>query len=49
MSQDCPPFDKKLKSDEKVLVLNELAQQFEEVNKALDNCFDLALKQPPSH
>ena len=34
-----------LKSDEKVLVLKELVQKFEETNKALDKCCDLALQQ----
>ena len=35
-----------LKSDEKVLVSKESVQQFEEINKALDKCCDLALQQP---
>ena len=35
-----------LKSDEKVLVSRELVQQFEEINRALDKCCDLALQQP---
>ena len=35
-----------LKSDEKVLVSKELVQQFEEINKTLDKCCDLALQQP---
>ena len=35
-----------LKSDEKVQVLKELIQQFEEINRALDKCCDLALQQP---
>ena len=35
-----------LKSDEKVLVSKELVQQFEEINRALDKCCDLALQQP---
>ena len=39
-------FYKKLKCAEKVLVLKELVQQFEEINKALDKCCDLALQQP---
>ena len=34
-----------LKTDEKVLVSKELVQQFEEINKALDKCCDLALQQ----
>ena len=48
MSQDCPNalphFYKMLKSDRKVLVSNELVQQFEEVNKALGKYCDLALQ-----
>ena len=35
-----------LKSDEMVLVSKELIQRFEEINKALDKCYDLALQQP---
>ena len=35
-----------LKNDEKVLVTNELIQQFAEINKALDKCCDSALQQP---
>ena len=35
-----------LKSDQKVLVSKELVQQFEEINKTLDKCCDLALQQP---
>ena len=35
-----------LKSDEKVPVSDELVQQFEEINKALNKCCDLALQQP---
>ena len=35
-----------LKSDEKVLVSKELVQQFAEINKALDQCCDVALQQP---
>ena len=34
-----------LKGDEKILVTKELAQQFEEINKALNKCCDLALQQ----
>ena len=34
-----------LKSVEKVVVLNELVQQFEETNRALDKFCDLALQQ----
>ena len=35
-----------LKSDEIVLVSKELVQQFEEINRALDKCSNLALQQP---
>ena len=35
-----------LKSDEKVLVCNELVQQFQEIKKALDKGCDIALQQP---
>ena len=44
LSERLAPFYKMLKSDEKVLVSKELVQQFEEINKALDNCCDLALQ-----
>ena len=33
-------------SDEKILLSNKIVQQFEEINKALDKCCDLALQQP---
>ena len=46
LSERLAPFYKLLKSDEKVLVSKELLQQFEEINKALDKCCDLALQQP---
>ena len=39
-------FYKMMESDEKVVVLKELVQQFEEINEALDKCCDLARKQP---
>ena len=45
LSERLAPFYKMLKSDEKVLVSNELVQQFEEINRALDKCCDLALQQ----
>ena len=45
-SERLAPFYKMLKSAKKVLVSKELVQQFEEINKALDNCSDLALQQP---
>ena len=35
-----------LKNDEKVLVSNELVQQFEEITKELYKCCDLAIQQP---
>ena len=46
LSERLAPFYKMLKSDEKVLVSKELVQQFDEINKALDKCCDLALQQP---
>ena len=46
LSERLVPFYKMLKSDEKVLVSKELVQQFEEINRALDKCCDLALQQP---
>ena len=46
LSERLAPFNRMLKSDEKVLVSRELVQQFEEINKALDKCCDLALQQP---
>ena len=44
LSERLAPFYKMLNSDEKVLVLKELVQQFEEINKALDKFCDLALQ-----
>ena len=46
LSERLAPFYKMLKSDEKVLVSKELVQRFEEINRALDKCCDLALQQP---
>ena len=46
LSERLAPFYKMLKSDEKVLLSKELIQQFEEIDKALDKCCDLALQQP---
>ena len=46
LSELLAPFYKMLKSDEKVLVSKKLVQQFEEINRALDKCCDLALQQP---
>ena len=48
LSEHLAPFYKMLKSDEKVLVSRELVQQFDEINRALDKCCDLAVQQPPS-
>ena len=45
MSERLAPFYKLLKSDEKVLVSQELVQQFQEINKAFDKCCNLALQQ----
>ena len=46
LSERLCPFYKMLKSDEMVLVSKEVVQQFEENNKALDKCCDVALQQP---
>ena len=46
LSEKLAPFFQLLKKDEKVLVTNELVQQFNEINKDLDRCSQLALKQP---
>ena len=46
LSEKLTPFFKLLKSDAKVTVTPDLLQQFTEINKALDRCCDLALKQP---
>ena len=40
------PFFHLLKKDEKVLVTTELVEQFNEINRDLDMCSQLALKQP---
>ena len=45
LSERLAPFYKMLKSDEKVLVSKELFQKFEEINRVLDKCCDLALQQ----
>ena len=45
LSERLAPFYKLLKIDEMVLVSKELVQQFEEINRALDQCCDLALQQ----
>ena len=49
LSERLAPFYKMLKSDEKILVSKELFQQFEEINKALDKCCDLALQHTISN
>ena len=36
-----------MKNDAKVIVTPDLLEQFTEINKALDRCCELALKQPP--
>ena len=40
------PFFQLLKKDEKVLVTSELIEQFNEINRDLDRCSQLALRQP---
>ena len=40
------PFFKFLKNDEKILVTPDLLEKFTGINKALDRCCELALKQP---
>ena len=46
LSEKLAPFFELLKKDEKVLVTTELIQQFNEINRDLDKCSQLALKQP---
>ena len=46
LSERLASFYERLKTDEKVLVSKELVHQFEEINRALDKCCDLALQQP---
>ena len=46
LSEKLTPFFKLLKNDSKVIVTPELLEQFTEINKALDRCCELALKQP---
>ena len=46
LSEKLTPFFKLLTKDEKVLVTPELLGKFTEINKALDRCCELALKQP---
>ena len=46
LSEKLTPFFKLLKNDTKVLVTPDLLEQFTDINKALDRCCELALKQP---
>ena len=45
LSEKLAPFFQLLKKDENVLVTTELIQQFNEINRDLDKCSQLALKQ----
>ena len=46
LSEKLVPFFQLLKKDEKVLVTKELVEQFNEINRDLDRCSQLAVKQP---
>ena len=46
LSEKLIPFFQLLKNDEKVLVTQELVEHFNEINRDLDRCSQLALKQP---
>ena len=46
LSERLTPFFKLLTKDEKVMVTPDLLDKFSEINKALDRCCELALKQP---
>ena len=46
LSVKLTPFFKLLTKDKKVLVTPDLLEKFTEINKALDRCCELALKQP---
>ena len=46
LSEKLTPFFKFLKNDEKVLVTPDLLEKLADINKALDRCCELALKQP---
>ena len=46
LSEKLVPFFQLLKKDEKVLVTTELIEQFNEINRDLDRCSQLALRQP---
>ena len=46
LSEKLTPVFKFLKNVAKVMVTPDLLEPFTEINKALDRCFELALKQP---
>ena len=46
LSEKLVPFFQLLKKDEKVLVTSELIEHFNEINRDLDRCSQLALRQP---
>ena len=46
LSEKLVPFFQLLKKDEKVLVTSKLIEQFNEINRDLDRCSQLALRQP---
>ena len=46
LSEKLVPFFQLLKKDEKVLVTTELVEHFNEINRDIDKCSQLALKQP---
>ena len=46
LSKKLTPFFKLLKNEAKVMVTPDLLERFTELNKALDRCCELALKQP---
>ena len=46
LSEKLAPFFKMLTKDRKVFVTPDLLEQFAEINKVLDRCCELALKQP---
>ena len=46
LSEKLTPFFKLLTKDEKILVTPDLLEKFTEIDKALDRCCELALKQP---
>ena len=46
LSEKLVPFFQLLKKDEKVLVTTELIEKFNEINRDLDRCTQLALRQP---